>query len=104
MLVAGLLVALQVGKCEDIEGFERRFTSGPGDIREYCGNANLSQAYRGSNYCLVSEEHFCCGTFTGNPQNDGGLTGCYAEDSKDDCLASNFRWCHHCQIICVCYY
>ena len=93
MLVAGLLVALRLGACEDIEGFEQRYialspvTGGLWSRTEYCvkpGSAGLSQPYRGSNYCLVADPQGCCQRVL--QHNPGGApdtaVGCYDISSE----------------------
>ena len=61
MLVAGLLVALQVGKCEDIPGFPRRVTGfHDGLATEFCENARGDRYNGADGVCRVSDAYSCC--------------------------------------------
>ena len=90
MLVAGLLVALQVGKCEDIEGFPRRVSSTfQGFPAETCEDANGNQYNGADGVCRVSDAYSCCALE--HPPN-GTVAVCY-NLAEDACPQSPFQWC-----------
>jgi hypothetical protein len=123
MLVAGLLVALRLGACDDINidigdssWWRREVAAGnqaptgittPSEYTvEFCGNVGGNvvaaplTAFHNANHCLVSDAYECCGGVSGQSFSGFTYTASMCLDASeaecktiDNTVASDLRWC-----------